>query len=322
MPSIPSTLARPFVRCEDDEDGFLPEGPRPIHIGDRAALSWVNIQTAADSARGAIHARFWDDGEECIWNQPKRPGFALPTDRPGVLFVGMEKELGTLDLETNQFRPLAKIPDISPRTIINDGEVAPGGQAIAFGTKDVRFADPLARLYLYALTDGSLTVIADRQVCSNGKVFARDDRGPVLYDIDTPTRKVVRYRMEVGLRTTTLEGVAIDTAAIPGYPDGMCDCGDGTVIIAFYNPEPVEEGKAVRFELKSGLPVEEYLTPGSPRVTCPRLVQRPDGVKLILTTAIEGMAPELRAKCPEAGALFIADTLFASCPKSELVRCS
>ena len=66
--------------------------------------------------------------------------------------------------------------------------------------------------------------------------------------------------------------------------------------------------------------IEEWTTPGSPRVTCPLLVKRPDGVKLILTTATEGMPAEMKATCPEAGNLFIADTSLTDCPVPELVR--
>jgi sugar lactone lactonase YvrE len=100
----------------------------------------------------------------------------------------------------------------------------------------------------------------------------------------------------------------------------MCDCGDGTVIIAFYNPDFAPAGKAIRFDLATGKAVEEWTTPGSPRVTCPLLVKRPDGVKLILTTATEGMPAEMRAKCPSAGCLFIADTHLETCPEPEVVR--
>ncbi|HUR53384.1 MAG TPA: SMP-30/gluconolactonase/LRE family protein [Gemmataceae bacterium] len=315
-----STAARVFVNFEDDEDRFLPEGSRAITIGGREALIWVNIQTAVDATRGAIHGYFFDDGEQALWNLPKRPGFVLPTDKDGVVFVGMEKELGTLDLESNEFRTLTKLPDISPRTIINDGEVVPGGREVVFGTKDLKFQIDIAALYLYALSDGSLSVLAPRQTCSNGKVFTRDAAGPVLLDIDTPTRKVVRYRREVGVKSAPPDGVALDLAAEPGFPDGMCDGGDGTVIIAFYNPDPIPAGRAVRYDLASGNAIEEWTTPGSPRVTCPALVQRPDGVKLFLTTATEGMPAEQREKCPEAGNLFIADTDFKSCPAIEVVR--
>ena len=160
-----STAARPFVTFEDDEDRFLPEGPRSILLQGREALIWVNIQTAVDAKRGAIHVRFWDDGEQDVWNLSGRPGFVLPTDRPGIVIVGMEKEIGTLDLETNEFVSLATIPDTNPRTVINDGEVVPGGRAIVFGTKDTLFKEALGHLYLFTVEDAAISPIADRQIC-------------------------------------------------------------------------------------------------------------------------------------------------------------
>ena len=93
-----------------------------------------------------------------------------------------------------------------------------------------------------------------------------------------------------------------------------------TAIIAFYNPAPAEVGLAVRYDLKSGKALEEWATPGSPRVTCPCLVRRSDGVKLLLTTATEGMPAEMRARCPNAGALFLADTPLSEVPPAVLVR--
>jgi sugar lactone lactonase YvrE len=96
----------------------------------------------------------------------------------------------------------------------------------------------------------------------------------------------------------------------------MRDCGDGTAIIAFYNPEFAEAGRAKRFNLTTGDEVEEWLTPGSPRVTCPLV----DGNRLILTTAIEGMPAEMLAQCPNAGCLFVADVELLRSPVSEVVR--
>ena len=92
------------------------------------------------------------------------------------------------------------------------------------------------------------------------------------------------------------------------------------VLVTLNIPELVEAGRAVRFNLTTGEALEEWTTPGSPRVTCPLLVKRPDGVKLILTTATEGMPAEMRAKCPSAGCVFIADTQFTTCPAPEVVR--
>lgn len=318
-----STEARVFVTPENEEHRFLPEGPRivPYRVGGTGGpLWWVNIQTSSTVTQGTLHFRIWS--QDCVVSipLPKRPGLLLPTDDMFKLVIGREKEVGILSYETSQWQVLGMIPDENPRTIINDGEIVPGGKAIVFGTKDVLFKEPTANLYLYTVDDNRVSLLADGQTCSNGKVFATDTRGLVLYDIDTPTRKVARYRLDVAARKVTPDGTALDLGGEIGFPDGMCDCGDGSVIVAFYNPNFAEAGRAVRYDLTNGNAIEEWLMPGSPRVTCPLLVERPDGVKLILTTATEGMPPEMRARCPNAGCLFIADTQLPTCPEPEFVR--
>jgi sugar lactone lactonase YvrE len=318
-----STEAKVYIDFTEDEDRFLPEGPRWMTIRGRPALVWVNIQVGASAAEGDVHIHFpgTDGGDDSAMGCPGRPGFLLPLEGEDQALVGAEKALRLCDLaEGGWTDPLVTIPDADPRTIINDAEVAPGGKAVVFGTKDTQFKDAIAHLYLYTVDDNRVSVLADKQLCSNGKVFGSDDRGLILLDIDTPTRKVVRYRLDVAARAATPDGTALDLSNEPGFPDGMCACGDGTVIVAFYNPNPVDAGRAVRFNLATGDAIEEWLTPGSPRVTCPLLVKRPDGVKLLLTTATEGMPAEMRAKCPTAGCLFIADTQLTSCPAPEVVR--
>ncbi|MFO0850503.1 MAG: SMP-30/gluconolactonase/LRE family protein [Gemmataceae bacterium] len=204
---------------------------------------------------------------------------------------------------------------------MNDAEVTPDGRAVVFGTKDVRFADPIAALYLFTVADRRLTELAGGQTCSNGKVIHPHPAGGfTLFDIDTPRRVVTRYALDVEKRTLTEAGIAIDLRAEPGFPDGMVDCGDGTVVIAYYNPAPEPAGRAVRYRLDTGAAVEEWRTPGSPRVTCPLLVKRPDGVKLVLTTAVEGMPADQRAACPNAGCLFLADTGLTAVPPVVSVR--
>ncbi len=319
------TEAKVYVDFNEDDERYLPEGPRWVTIEGRPALVWVNIQldATADEGEVNVHVPDTDGSDDCGIGCHGRPGFLLPVDEPDRALVGVDKELVLVDLAEGVWSDaLAHIHDDEPRTIINDGEVVPGGKAVVFGTKDTQFDvnAKLAKLYLYTTDDNRVSVLADKQVCSNGKVFATDARGLILYDIDTPTRKVVRYRLDVVARTATPDGTALDLSNEPGFPDGMCDCGDGTVIVAFYNPEPVEAGRAVRYDLATGAAVEEWTTHGSPRVTCPLLVKRPGGVKLFLTTAMEGMTPAQHAQCPNAGCIFVADTTLADCPAPELVR--
>ena len=105
-----SAVARVLFAPPTEEDRFLPEGPTSVTVAGRPALAWVNIQTGVDATRGAIHLRFWDTGEHRVLPQPARPGFLAPTDRPGVVLVGREKELGTLDLHTGSWTRLATHP--------------------------------------------------------------------------------------------------------------------------------------------------------------------------------------------------------------------
>jgi sugar lactone lactonase YvrE len=320
MPDLPTTEASVLIAQDGEEDRYLPEGPRGVTVGGREALAWVNIQTAHDSTCGVVHLRFWDTGERRTIPQPARPGFLLPTDRPGVVFVGREKELGTLDLQTGEWETCGTIPDVNPRTIVNDGEVVPGGRAVVFGTKDILLQDPIANLYLFTLADRRVTVLAGGQVCSNGKVFGQGAGGLMLFDIDTPRRCVSRYRFDPVRRTANPDGVATDLYGIDGFPDGMVDVGDGTVIIAIFDPAGTGPGKAYRYSLSSGEPCEQWTVPGSPRVTCPLLVPRAGGVQLVMTTASEGMPDNLRRHCPNAGNLFIADTTLSQAPAVEMLR--
>jgi sugar lactone lactonase YvrE len=211
----PAHEMRILVSSPDDEDRFLPEGPRNIFVDGKEALVWVNIQNSADSRRGAIHLRFWDTGETRKLPQQARPGFVLPTDRDGCIVVGMEKEIGLLDLLTNAWTAWGAIPDNSPWTIINDGEIVPGGRAIVFGTKDVRFAEPIAHLYLFTLVDRKITVLADKQLCSNGKVLrAWRENGFHLFDIDTPKRNVVHYLFDLDKRALQPGTVQFDLSGV------------------------------------------------------------------------------------------------------------
>lgn len=308
-----TTVASVWFRPPTADDRFLPEGPRAFGDG----VAWVNIQAGADATVGHLHTLSWDGTRHRRYKLPARPGFALPTSRPGVVLTGCDKVVGLFDTAYGEWTPLAAIPDTHPRTIVNDAEMVPGQQAVVFGTKDTSFADPIAHLYLLTPGDNRVSVLADGQTCSNGKVFA--DGGRTLYDIDTPRKVVTCYRFDLAGRSVQDAGVALDLRHRDDFPDGMCDAGDGTVVIAFYNPNPVAHGTAVRYRLGTGEVLHEWHTPGSPRVTCPLLVRRPDGVKLVLTTAVEGMPADQLARCPNAGCLFVADAAGCEPPPEEVV---
>lgn len=301
-------------------DRFLPEGPRLVHVFQRDAIAWVNIQTGPKATRGDVHLGFLDTGERRRYSLPARPGFVLATEMPDTLLIGLEKAVGILNLAKGVWTPLARIPDANPRVIINDGELLPGGRGVLFGTKDTQFAAPIGHLYLLNLPDQLITSLASGMTCSNGKVILPIGEDFLVYDIDTPRKTVERYYLDNTKRELVPNGTAIDLRTEEGLPDGMADCGDGSAIVAFYNPYRGGAGLARRYRLDNGKPVEEWILPGSPRVTCPLLFTAKDRTVVIFTTAVEGMNDEMRKDSPNAGCLFMAEPKISAYPTADVVR--
>ena len=106
------------------------------------------------------------------------------------------------------------------------------------------------------------------------------------------------------------------------YPDGMIMTPDGkSLIVAFYDPRESDHGQACQYSIATGELEHVWTCPASPRVTCPQLISRNGKIELVLTTADEGMSPELRNKAVNAGCLFVAETHFtglSDCPVYEV----
>lgn len=318
--AIPQTEARVCFAPHRESDRFLPEGPRLVHVFNRDAIAWVNIQHGPGSHKGDVHLGFLDNGERRRYGLPARPGFVLPCEIPDTLFIGLEKAVGLLSLAKGVWTPLARIPEANPRVIINDGELLPGGRGVIFGTKDTHFSEPLGHLYLFTLPDQIITPLAGGMTCSNGKVVLPIGEDFLVYDIDTPRKCVERYYLDSLKRELVPNGTAIDLTGESALPDGLADCGDGSAIVAFYNPHRGGLGLARRYRLDTGKPVEEWVLPGSPRVTCPLLFNAKDRTVVIFTTATEGMSDEMRKTSPNAGSLFMAEPKVPAYPTADVVR--
>jgi sugar lactone lactonase YvrE len=148
-------------------------------------------------------------------------------------------------------------------------------------------------------------------------VVLEDDEGARLLDIDTPTRQVVEYPLDLEEGTVGAPRVVLDLTDDPAYPDGMILTPDHEgVVIAFYNPDSVGAGETRQYDLASGEAQVVWRTEGSPQVTCPQWLSLDGRVALVLTTAVEHMSPQRLARCPNAGALFIADTPWSEPPEA------
>ena len=288
-----------------DEQRFLPEGPYAMAEG---KLSWVGIQHGSDSTVGSLNVLDLDSMSNVRHDLPARPGFAFPCTGGRRFVVGMHREVGVFDAESGTFEAIAEgIDGDQTNTIINDGVLH--GDHVIFGTKDLEFATKKAGLYLLNLRDGRLIRLRDDQICSNGKVvLSGDDASLAFLDIDSPTRTVVRYDLDLASGDLSPATKVLDFDDDPAVPDGMVGTPDGRgVIVAMFRPEVADHGETRWYELDGGHLRHVWKTPHSPQNTCPALVPTADGSRLIITTAIENFDAESVTKCPAAGKLFLAD---------------
>ncbi|MCA9193374.1 MAG: SMP-30/gluconolactonase/LRE family protein [Planctomycetales bacterium] len=293
----------------------MPEGPTALGEG---KFSWVAIQHGPESKIGSLNIFDVATGQNTTYPLPGRPGFAKPTSNPNKFIVGCERQLGIFDIRDSSWTTLADgIDEDVENTIINDGTLYANN--IVFGTKDLEFKTPKAGLYLYRGSDQKLIRLRNDQICSNGKdVVDLGDGGLSLLDIDSPTKKVVRYRIDIESGELTDCKTLIDLGDLPAVPDGMiCTPDEQSIIISFYNPNPAEFGETRQYSLLTGDLERVWLTPDSPQATCPLLLEvAPGEIKLIITTAVEYMSIEQQKSAVSAGGIFVADSGFPTAPSS------
>jgi sugar lactone lactonase YvrE len=314
----PRFTAKPFFEPPSEELRFLPEGPRFLQNHpagrNRALLGWVAIQHAVDSTTGSMNVLDLASGENVNFPLPGRPGFFAETTRPGVLLVGLERRLAYLDLATGRLDETGIAVTADERVIINDGVPVEGG--VLFGTKHLAFNLPIAALYYFDAVTRKVKTVLGGQTCSNGKLLQRSPDGTAtLIDTDSTPKTITRYRLDEQLERIFDQSLVMPPDSLPAFPDGLRPSPDGeSIVVAFFNPEAVEDGLARQFRLSDGAVLCEWVIPGSPRVTCPEFVEIDGRVKVVFTTATEGMPANIRSRAPGAGAMYIADTPFDTVP--------
>lgn len=177
-------------------------------------------------------------------------------------------------------------------TRMNDGKCDDLGR---FWAGSMAWAKTPGAGSLYRLDpDLSVTIVLGDVTISNGLAWAADS--DVMYYIDTPTRRVDRFRVrDDGSLTDRTPVVTVQG----GFPDGMCIDDDGCLWVAIWG------GHAVRRYTPDGelLAVVEV---DAPQVSSCCLGGA-DGRTLFITTSQEGMDAVQRAQHPQSGKVFCVD---------------
>lgn len=299
--------ATPFFTPATAGLRFLPEGPRVLQNYPTAdpVLGWVAIQESFEVLTGSVNLLNLRTLENDSHPVPGRVGFFVETDRPGLLVLGLERSLVLYDLAERRLVGTPFLVTGDERVVINDGVAVEGG--VLFGTKHTTFKERIACMYLFETATRTLHTLHAEQICANGKFLFSGG----LVDIDSPNKTLDFYAYDAVGKKLGERRIIADFRDTSLYPDGMRPGPDGeSVIVAFYNPEQVAEGLAREFRIRDGEILSEWRLAGSPRVTCPEVLLLDGRVKVLFTTAVEGMDPVV----PLAGTMFVGDTAYSEVP--------
>ncbi len=299
--------AEVLYRPDSEELRFLPEGPYPCGPN---RFSWVAIQHGAASQIGSLNIFDISSGQSESFELDGRPGFAFSTNQVDTFVIGIERQVRLFNTRTEAWTDLIDGIDGSvDGTIVNDAVAFDGG--LILGTKELTFSEKKAGLYLWRSADWRLIQLRTDQICSNGKAMLGDGSQRTLLDIDSQTKTVVRYDLDIDTGTLSESAIVVDLRDGNVFPDGMIVTPDEqSVIVAIYNPNDAPHGEARQYGIEDGCLEAVWKTPQSPQVTCPQLIEVAGRVKLILTTAVERMPPSRQLHSQNAGCLFVADTDF------------
>ncbi len=197
------------------------------------------------------------------------------------------------------------------------------GRQLDFRLQGFGIQNEEAGLYLYRGHDGKLFRLRNDQICSNGKVILRHGGTIELLDIDSPTRTVVSYNVDVEAGKLSEPKLVVDLREDPAVPDGMIATPDEkSLIIAMFNPNPAPHGETRQYSIADGKLEQVWQLPGSPQNTCPQLVELDGKVCLVVTTAVEHMSGSQQAASVNAGSLFYAPTDWKALSDAPLFKLS
>ncbi|ONK14649.1 SMP-30/gluconolactonase/LRE family protein [Streptomyces sp. MP131-18] len=255
----------------------LGEGPTWDPATER--LIWVDILSSR------VHLFDPATGRRTVLPTEQHVGAAKPRAGGGFV-VNLRDGVGLYEA-SGTFRWLRHEPVPGRRG--NDAAVAPDGSLWA-GT--MRYDERQGGGTLERLTgEGEVRRVLPDVTVSNGLGWSPD--GSVLYYIDTPTRRVDAFRV-TGDGGVADRRTVVDTADLPGFPDGLTVDADGCPWVAFW------EGGAVCRFTPEGKRDRIVPVPVSRPTAC--AFGGPGLADLYITTAATGTDPGTE---PLAGSVFV-----------------
>lgn len=150
--------------------------------------------------------------------------------RDGMLIVAGARGVYRVGRDVAAFGKIADLSGLPQNQRLNDGKCDSRGRLL-IGSMVTDGSEPAASLF--AITeDGNINVLRSGLGCSNGIGFS--PCGRYLYHIDTPTRKVLRFRYDADAGAIFDPEVAVDVSCFEGLPDGMAVDREGLLYVAMW----------------------------------------------------------------------------------------
>jgi sugar lactone lactonase YvrE len=249
-------------------------------------LYWVDIEGCA------VHVYDPSNGTDRRIDLGQMAGCVVPRRAGGVL-LAMQHGFYTLDLETEELRPILD-PEVElAENRFNDGKCDSRGRLWA-GTTRISHDQPSGSLYCL---DTDLTCqrrVADVWI-SNGLAWSADDR--IMYFIDSPTCRVDAFDFDVESGALSNRRTVVEVPAGTGTPDGMTIDEEGMLWIALW-----DGWRVTRWDPRSGHLIGEIPLPVARPTSC--VFGGPDLDQLYITTASTRLPAASLADQPLAGGLF------------------
>lgn len=163
------------------------------------------------------------------WTFDRMVSTVVP-ETDSTVIVAVQNRVERIDLNSDTREVLARIDDRNGSVRTNDGKCDPAGR-LWLGT--MAFAGTPGAGTLYCLDPtGIPSVKLGNVTISNGIVWSADRR--TMYYVDTPTRRVSRYRYDDSTGAIAYEGIAVQIPEEMGFPDGMTIDRCGNLWIALW----------------------------------------------------------------------------------------
>jgi sugar lactone lactonase YvrE len=247
-------------------------------------LLWVDIP------RGLLHCTDVDSGRDDQIEVGQDIGVAIP--RAGGGYVAAVRQGFIAVSDRGDITRLAGLE--RPGIRMNDGQGAPDGSFWA-GTMSYDKTPGAGSLYRLD-PSGEVHVRLTGVTISNGLAFGADDR---VYYVDTPTRRVDVFDLEVPEQTLTNRRPLLLLPEGVGNPDGIALDDEGGLWVALWG------GGAVHRYLPDGALDVVVRVPVSRVTSC--CFAGPGDTRLYITTARQGATTDELAAQPHAGGIFSCD---------------